>query len=132
MVYCMGRGVKDNKPVATHTKAYGDVPELPTVEISFGEPTMSISIHNNILFSLTLYTGNFPPNITAITETSNTSSLQDNRILQLEVGANYTYQIQASDPNEDVIMYSLLYDGLGASITQGRYDLYFIIVCTVF
>ena len=28
-------------------------------------------------------------------------------------------------------MYSLLYDGLGASITQGKYD-YFFIVYTVF
>ena len=82
-----------------------------------------------ILYLLTLHTDNFPPNITAITEMSNTSSLQDNRILQLEVGATYTYEIQASDPNEDVIMYSLLYDGLGASITEGKCNC-FIIVST--
>ncbi|XP_072047055.1 uncharacterized protein [Amphiura filiformis] len=61
---------------------------------------------------------NFPPNISAITETSNTDSLQDNGLLYLVVDTSYTYQIDADDPNGDEIMYSLPYDGLGATISD--------------
>ena len=37
---------------------------------------------------------------------------------QLKIGTTYTYQIQAFDPNEDDIVYSSRYDGLGASVTR--------------
>ncbi|XP_072047061.1 mucin-like protein [Amphiura filiformis] len=63
---------------------------------------------------------NFPPNFSAITETSNTDSLQDNGLLYLVVDTSYTYQIDAGDPNGDEIMYSLPYDGLGATISDSK------------
>ncbi|XP_072020294.1 uncharacterized protein [Amphiura filiformis] len=61
---------------------------------------------------------NFPPNVSDITETSNTDSLQDNRVLCLIVNTSYSFQIDAADPNGDDVMYSLPYEGLGATISD--------------
>ena len=76
-------------------------------------------VHNS-LANFVFVIDNFPPNITAITEVSDTDSLQENRILYLELGKTYQYSIEAMDANDDEIMYSLPNDGLGAVIDQSK------------
>ena len=68
---------------------------------------------------MNILTDNFPPNITDVSETSSTESLQDDNLLQVEVGTTYTYQIEASDPNGDDIMFELNGAVAGAEISQG-------------
>ena len=68
---------------------------------------------------------NFPPNITAVTQTFGPTALQDGAdvlhadIMQLEVDQTYTFQVEAYDPNGDTVIYSLNYIKPGAAIDPG-------------
>ncbi|XP_041471621.1 mucin-4-like [Lytechinus variegatus] len=74
------------------------------VNPEMGQQTMSTGDQlDNDLQSL----DNYPPNITDVTEITNTSALQDDDVLFVEVGVNVTLRISAEDPNEgDEVTYS--------------------------
>nr|XP_054762175.1 mucin-like protein [Lytechinus pictus] len=48
---------------------------------------------------------NFPPNITSVTELTETDGLQEEDVLYVQVGVNITLQITAQDPNDDDDVY---------------------------
>nr|XP_054761681.1 mucin-like protein [Lytechinus pictus] len=48
---------------------------------------------------------NFPPNITSVTELTETDGLQEDDVLFVQVGVNITLDITAQDPNDDDDVY---------------------------
>ncbi|XP_041472517.1 uncharacterized protein LOC121421785 [Lytechinus variegatus] len=63
---------------------------------------------------------NFPPNITSVTELTETDGLQEDDVLFVQVGVNLTLEITAQDPNDDDDVYFTFNDTTpdGANISS--------------